>query len=152
MSRANTHGVINHDHPSTRKTDYLYRVSLKCLGRNERGEILVVRETGRKHWDLPGGGMDHHEALKAAIAREMKEEVNLTGDFSYKIIAVDEPAYLSAHNFWQIRLVFAVTSQTMAFSAGEDGDEIAFMAPGEFANSQSVTERKILAYSQIIAA
>jgi 8-oxo-dGTP pyrophosphatase MutT (NUDIX family) len=93
MSMQNSLGVINHDSPLTRKTDYLYRISLKCLGRNEKGEVLVVKETGHDWWDLPGGGMDHGEDIKSTIVREMKEEVNLEGDFDFKIIDADEPAH-----------------------------------------------------------
>lgn len=148
----NSHGVVDHGPNATRKTDYLYRVSLKCLIRNDQGGILVVKETGRDWWDLPGGGMDHGENLHSAIAREMHEEVNMTGDFTYKIIDVDEPAHLSAHNFWQLRLVFAVNPTTTDFSAGEDGDEVAFISADEFANSDSEVERRIYRYSKLPSA
>jgi len=141
-------GVI--DHPdSDRKTDFLYRVSMKGLVRNARGEVLVVKETDRAFWDLPGGGMDHSEDLKSAIAREMKEEVNLDGDFSYRVIAVDEPVHLSAHNFWQIRLVFEITPANLVFSPGEDGDEVAFIDPQLLKDSDSETERKVYVYAML---
>lgn len=142
MSEQSSHGVITHD-TSKRKTDYLYRVSIKCLIRNHVGEILVVKETGRDWWDLPGGGMDHHEGIKSAIAREMKEEVNLEGGFAYDIISVDEPSYLVPHNFWQVRLIYKVIPEVMSFSAGEDGDEVAFMDPELFKDSEYTTEIKI---------
>jgi ADP-ribose pyrophosphatase YjhB (NUDIX family) len=143
------HGVVSHDLPSTRKTDYLFRVSLKCLIRNDKGQVLVVKETGRDHWDLPGGGMDHGEDLRSAIAREMTEEVNLSGDFAFTIIAVEEPKHLATHGFWQLRLIFAVDPSSMSFEAGEDGDEIAFLDPHIFKGSTSKTERRILEYTQI---
>ncbi|HEX4662539.1 MAG TPA: NUDIX hydrolase [Candidatus Saccharimonadales bacterium] len=147
MSTKDSHGIIVYSDDSARKTDYLYRISLKCLIRNEAGEVLVVKETGRTWWDLPGGGMDHSEDIKTAIAREMKEEVNLEGAFSYNIIAVDEPAHLSAHNLWQIRLIFAVKPQNMTFSAGEDGDEVAFINPRDFEKSELASEQRIYTYS-----
>jgi len=147
MSKELSLGVIDHS-TSTRRTDYLYRVSIKGLIKNEKGEILVVKETGRDWWDLPGGGMDHGEDLKTAIAREMQEEVNLADDFQYRVIAVDEPAYLNAHDFWQLRLIFQVLPVNMTFSAGEDGDEVAFIAPEFFRDSDSDVERRIYAYSQ----
>lgn len=140
------HGVIDHT-GSNRRTDYLYRVSIKSLIKNEKGEVLVVKETGRDWWDLPGGGMDHGEEIKHAIAREMKEEVNLEGDFTYRIIDVDDPAYLSVHGFWQIRLIFEVKPENMNFSAGEDGDEVTFMNPELLRNSESNTERLIYQYA-----
>lgn len=68
------HGIIDQSELG-RKTDYLYRVSIKGLIRNSKDEVLVVKEAGRTWWDLPGGGMDHDEDIKSALAREMHEEV-----------------------------------------------------------------------------
>jgi ADP-ribose pyrophosphatase YjhB (NUDIX family) len=75
-------GVINHS-TSTRKTDYLFRLSLNGIVINDDDQILFVKEDGRDWWDLPGGGMDHGEDVKSALAREMHEEVNLNGDFMF---------------------------------------------------------------------
>lgn len=149
MTTHNSHGVIVHDN-SNRRTDFLYRVSLKCLILNSKKQVLVVKETGRTYWDLPGGGMDHGEDLKSAIAREMHEEVNLEGNFTHKIIEVDEPAHLNAHNFWQLRLIFKVEPTNMVFSAGEDGDEIVFMDADAFKNSEHEVERRIYKYANLI--
>lgn len=146
MTKQYSKGVINHTKISTRRTDYLYRISLKSIILNNKNEILVVKETERDWWDLPGGGMDHNEDIKTALARELKEEVNLEGDFSYRIIDIDEPAYLGDHDFWQVRLIFEVKPEIMEFSAGEDGDEIAFMNPRDFENSDSETERRFFRY------
>jgi len=144
MTQQNSLGVINHAEPSNRRADYLYRISLKGFIRNEKGEILVVKETGRDWWDLPGGGMDHSEDIKTALARELKEEVNLTGDFTYRIIDVSEPAYINNLDIWQIRLVFEVIPENMEFSAGEEGDEIAFMNSQEFESCTSNAVKSLL--------
>lgn len=148
MSKQMSLGVINHEN-SSRRTDYLYRISIKGLIRNKKGEVLVVKEAGRTYWDLPGGGMDHTENLKATIAREMKEEVNLDGDFTYKIIAVEDPVYLSLHDFWQMRLIYEIKPEDMHFSAGDDGDEIAFMQPSTFKDSIEVPEQHIYKYANL---
>lgn len=148
MSEQSSLGVVNHT-TSNRRTDFLYRISIKGLVRNDNGDVLVVKETGRDWWDLPGGGMDHSENLKTAIAREMKEEVNLTGDFSYRVISVDEPTYLRAHDFWQVRLIFELKPDNLTFSVGEDGDDVAFINPELLKASHSEVERRIYAYTQI---
>ena len=144
-----SHGIVSHPSSSNRKTDFLYRISLKCLVRDDMGKVLVVKEAKRDWWDLPGGGMDHGEDIKAAIAREVKEEANLKGDFAYRVIDVDEPAFLNEHNFWQLRLIFEVSPTNMTFTAGEDSDEVAFIDPAIFKKSQNKTEQRIYRYSVI---
>ena len=121
------HGVVEHPE-GARKTDYLYRLSIKAIIFNDAGEILFVKESGRDWWDLPGSGMDHGEDIKAAIAREMKEEVNLTGDFTYRIAHVDDPAELKNAKVLQVRLIFILKPDIMEFSPGDDGDEVAFLS------------------------
>ena len=140
------HGIINQQHLS-RKDDFLFRVSLKGLIKDSNGNVLVVKETGRTWWDLPGGGMDHEESIKNAIARELHEEVGLTGNFTYRVIAVEEPSFLEHANVWQIRLVFEIKSDSMVFEAGEDGDEIRFIDSRELKSSGHLAERKIYEYS-----
>jgi 8-oxo-dGTP pyrophosphatase MutT (NUDIX family) len=148
MTEHNSLGIVQHE-ASSRRTDYLYRISIKGLIRNENGEVLVVKETGRDWWDLPGGGMDHNENIKLAIARELKEEVNLDSDFTHRVIDVDDPAYLSTQDFWQVRLIFEVTpTNQVSFSAGEDGDQVAFMNPSVFRNSELEVERRIYKYCE----
>jgi len=117
--------------------------------RNERGEVLVVKESGRSWWDLPGGGMDHGEDIRSTIAREMEEEVTMQGDFEYKIIEVDEPKHLNDHNFWQLRLIFEVTPKNMTFTPGDDGDEVAFISPENFKDSDHWAEQAVYQYSLI---
>lgn len=146
MSNTHINGVINQNHLN-RKTDYLFRVSMKALVINEQGEVLVVKETGRDWWDLPGGGMDHDEDIKSALARELMEEVNLEGNFTYRIIAVEDPAFLTLANVWQIRLIFAVIPTNMKFTAGVDGDEVSFMKPEHLQNSNNIAEQKVYEYS-----
>lgn len=141
------HGVINTGEEG-RRTDFLYRISLKALIRNDKGEVLVVKETGRDWWDLPGGGLDHGERFEEGLARELKEEVKLTSGFTWRILDVDQPSYLEEYAFYQIRLVFEVIPQQTAFSVGDDGDEIAFMDPQVFKTSQKKAERRIREYSQ----
>lgn len=141
------HGIITHGHIA-RKTDYLYRVSIKGLIRRADGCILVVKEAGRTWWDLPGGGMDHGESIKAVIARELNEEVGLKGDFTYRVIAVDEPEILNSAKIWQLRLIFEVTPMEMTFEAGEDGDEILFIEPNVLKEATNLVERRIYEYFQ----
>lgn len=143
------HGVIKHSR-TNRRTDYLFRISLKCLIRNASGDVLVVKESGRTWWDLPGGGMDHGEDIKTAIARELKEEINLISDFTYRVIDVESPGLLQPQNLWQIRLIFMVEPQQLPVGPADDGDEIAFMPAASFAHSAIKTERLIYMYDTAV--
>jgi len=147
MATQKVYGVI--DHSNQRRTDYLYRISIKGLIHNNKGEVLVVKETGRDQWDLPGGGMDHNEGIKAAIARELHEEVGLEGDFTYTILDVEEPQLLTPHNFWQLRLIYEIIPSNMLFTPGIDGDAIAFINPYTFKDSVHYAERKVYDYATL---
>ncbi len=128
-------------------TDSLYRFSLKCLIRNDKGEILVVKESERSFWDLPGGGMEHGETILAAIARELHEEVGYNGDFTYTVIGLDEPVQLLSRDVMQIRAILEVTPEKYDFSIGDDADAIAFVAPDYFKSSDVEQEQKVYAYA-----
>lgn len=143
------HGAIDQKHIN-RKTDYLFRISIKGLVRNDKGEILAVKERGRSWWDLPGGGMDHGENIKQALAREMYEEVRLTGDFTYGIITAEEPAFLRDVRVWQMRLVFEVKPVSMIFGIGDDGDAVAFINPEHLKNSDNHAERRMYEYARLL--
>ncbi len=109
--------------------------------------MLVVKEAGRNWWDLPGGGMDHGEAIAEAIARELKEEVDLEGDFSSRILAVEDPAYLEGVNLYQVRLVFEVYPSELPYRTGDDSDELMYIDASELKNSTSEVERRVYQYS-----
>lgn len=130
--------------------DSLYRISLKCLIVNDGGDILVVKESGRDFWDLPGGGMDHGEGIETAIARELMEEVNYGDSFSYTILTLDEPAQLLTREVWQMRIILNVLPTTYTFSAGVDADEVAFINPLTFKDSHKPQEQKIFQYSTML--
>ena len=143
--------IFYEDNPQ--RQDYLFRVSLKAVIFNENNEVLIVKESDRDWWDIPGGGMDHGESIKEALARELKEEVSLKGDFTYKVILAEDPRHLPTHNLYQMRLTFLIENyKGDDFESGDDGDEVAFIDPEKFKNSEIVTERKIYEYSQLALA
>lgn len=145
---ADIHGVINHSNEPPR-SDYLFRVSLKAVIFNEAGEVLIVKEAGRDWWDIPGGGLNHGESIKEALARELYEEASLRGDFEHEVILVEDPRFSNGFNMYQMRVTFLIKPERFIFEVGEDGDEIAFIDPKIFENSDVITERKIFEYSQL---
>lgn len=150
------HGAIVHggseatrSSQSARK-DYLFRVSLKAVILNSAEQVLVVKERGRDWWDIPGGGLEHGESVRDALARELYEEVALQGEFAYESILVEDPRYLEQHNLYQMRLTFWVKPERMQFDVGEDADEVQFIDPALLEHSKLITERKIFEYSQLV--
>jgi ADP-ribose pyrophosphatase YjhB (NUDIX family) len=129
--------------------DSLYRISLKCIIKNEAGEILVVKEIGRNVWDLPGGGIEHGETIRQGIARELKEEIDLDGDFTYKVLCIIEPEKLRTRDLWQVKLLFEVMPAQKSFRPGLEADEIAFKNPGSFKDSDNIFEREIYTQTRV---
>lgn len=58
-------------------TPCTYRISVKAIIKDESGRILLGREKDGA-WELPGGGLEHGEAIKEALAREITEETGFT--------------------------------------------------------------------------
>jgi len=141
---------MNPQYGTHKTTDCLYRISLKCLITNDQGDILVVKEQGRNYWDLPGGGMDYGENIKSAMARELKEEVNFEGNFTYEILEIDEPEKFTTRDIWQVRIILKITPGNLTFSTAVDSDEVAFMKPVLFKDSAFLDEAKIYQYASIV--
>lgn len=106
--------------------DYVYRVALRALIRNEKGEILIVKERGRDWWNLPGGGLDYGEGIKEGLARELKEEIGLSGDFDYHILTLQTPTWNERLGVMQINAIFEVIPNKLEVSLGVDGCELDF--------------------------
>ena len=132
-----------------RRSDFLFRISLKAVIFNTQDQVLVVKEDGRDWWDLPGGGMDHGETVKQAFARELSEEVSLKGDFTYTPILVEDPKLLADLRLYQVRIVCVLHPEDISFQVGQDGDELEFVDPDIFKNAERPVERKIFEYCEL---
>ena len=42
------------------------------------GKLLLVKHKGRPYYALPGGKLDDNESMKAALVRELEEELGVT--------------------------------------------------------------------------
>ncbi len=123
--------------------DSLYRVSFKCLIKDQDGKILVVKERNRSSWELPGGGIDHGETIEASIARELFEEVSFEGAFKYRILKIQNPVKLLTRDIWQIQIVILLEVDNYNFSVGSDADEIRFIDYSELESSENESENRI---------
>lgn len=141
------HGAIVH--AGSGRKDSLIRVTLKAVILDSEGKTLVVKESGRDWWDIPGGGIDHGETIKEALARELHEEVSFKGDFEYETLLAEDPHYLETLNLYQMRITFLVKPESLDFSAGDDGDTVEFVDADQYEKSELWTERQIYMFSKL---
>lgn len=104
-----------------------YRVSLKALIRNDKGEILMVSEN-HGDFSLPGGGMDYGETAHECLVRELHEEIALTSDFQEKLIHM-QTRWLEHKQAWLMWLTYEIRYDTLEFSLGADGECVGWVAP-----------------------
>lgn len=122
-----------------------YRVSLKAIIRNDVGEVLVVKENGSQ-WSLPGGGMDHGEEIHEALQRELYEEALIDAPFTETLVD-SATMYLAHKEAWLLWLVFNVSLDDLHFGVGQDADEVAFIDPEAFKDSEYESERLVYAFA-----
>lgn len=114
----------------------MYRVSLKAIIRNEKGEVLVVREDG-DDWSLPGGGVDHGEDVMTALKRELYEETLITSEFTANFVGIDT-FYVEERQRWLMWIVYEVIlPDGYKYGVGPDADEVAFMDISSFEGSDN---------------
>lgn len=119
-----------------------YRVSIKAIIRNDKGEVLLVKEEGGS-WSLPGGGMDHGETPEQALAREMVEEAEIHQSFTAICLGVG-PRFVLDRNAWLLWVVYELTfDEPLVYGKGVDADEVAFMNPKAFSKSRVTSEKLV---------
>lgn len=52
-------------------------LGVRAIVRSNEGKFLLVRHTYTSGWHFPGGGVEHNQTLKDAIATELKQETGL---------------------------------------------------------------------------
>lgn len=123
-----------------------YRVSVKALIRNVNNEVLVVKENGSM-WSLPGGGIDHEEDLHSALKRELYEEALITAPFTETLLDT-ATMFVESKEAWLMWLVCGIRiDNDFSFGIGPDADEVAFMNPQLFKDSQHTSEQLVYEFA-----
>jgi ADP-ribose pyrophosphatase YjhB (NUDIX family) len=98
---------------------------------NESGELLVCRrgkEPGKGTLDLPGGFTDLEETSAETIAREIKEEINLTVDSSEILFSLPNWYRYSGMNVPTLDFFFRCSvSDFSTLQAADDAAEAFFV-------------------------
>jgi len=91
------------------------RVSAKIVVRNEAGEVLLVNPNYKEYWDLPGGMAEANESPRAAVERELREELGVNVTVG-RLLTLD---WVDAHGPWDDQLVFVFEATTLSASEAE---------------------------------
>ena len=119
-------------------------ISVGVLGivLDDQGRILLVEQTYRSGWYLPGGGVRKKEALDAALRRELREEVG---------VEPTEPPRLHGlyWNFAESKsdyvTVFVVERWTRQPARSLEIANVAFFAPTDLPEDTSPAARRRIA-------
>ena len=122
--------------------DTFYRVSLKAIIRNSKGEVLLVQE-GDDAWTFPGGGAEHGESDIDTLKRELREEVLFEGDYTSHPIGI-EPKFLPKLEAWLLWIVYEVICDDgYTYGISPDTNDVGFKDPHTFKDSTNDWERLI---------
>lgn len=122
-----------------------YRVTLKAVIRDNKGNVLAVKEAS-DHWDLPGGGFDHGLSLKQGLTKELSEEIGYSGGFTMQL-AGSEALERRDKSGYLLFLIYEVTLlQPYAPHNGKDASAVVFINPAQYAGSQDRTQQMMYKY------
>ncbi len=105
-------------------------VAVKAFILNERGEVLLLREsssytdgTNIGKYDIPGGRIDVAESLEVALSREVKEETGLTV-LKSELFDVQDTFNDKGDETWHIvRLFYKVSCSEGEVTTSSDHDD-----------------------------
>ena len=91
---------------------------------NPDGQILLVKHTYQPYWYLPGGGVKKGESAKAALLRELKEEVGLVVNLEEPILfGIYHHIYMGVNDY---PIIYVVKNYKMTSSSSGEIEEIAW--------------------------
>ncbi len=86
--------------------------------------------------DLPGGGIDHGQSLNEAMANELYEEIDYTGDFTMSLVGAEVLAR-KQHTGYVLFLMYEVTLlDSYAPRCGKDSTQVLFCNPNNYHDSK----------------
>lgn len=115
-----------------------YRVAVKALIKNNKGEILLVKEKSGE-WDLPGGGLDHGETPEDGIRRELFEELGVA-DIVIGTPALMRSFWLEDKQAWLMWAVYHVVLSSEKFKPGDGVTAIEYINPKVLLDSDDERE------------
>ncbi len=78
---------------------------------NSQNQVLLVKHTYQPHWYIPGGGVKKRESAKAAVLRELKEEVGITVIGEPELFGIYHHTYLGVSDY---PIIYVVKNYSLA--------------------------------------
>jgi len=106
---------------------------------NEKGEILLAKRKfppSKGMWNLPGGFLDPGESFEKALAREIKEELQLILNKPHYFSSYKERYHFQQVNHHILNVIFTDKQQSPIITVGDDTSEAVFFMPSDIPYKQ----------------
>ena len=124
-----------------------YTVGSICVVERDDGAVLLVHQSYRNSWGLPGGLLQRGEAPEAAARREVLEEVGLAIDLVGEPAVVVEPIPRRVDVVYRARPV-AGEDPASARPCSPEIVEVAWFATDAFPDLQAETSGALVALAR----
>lgn len=102
-----------------------YRLSVKALVLDNQNRFLLALEDDG-YWDLLGGGLEHNENPKEALAREIEEESGLTATWISPTPLYVVTALRQSKKSYTANIIYRVKLSSLDFTASDECQDLRF--------------------------
>lgn len=112
-----------------------YRGTVKAIIRDGQDYVLMVREDS-DFLDLPGGGIDHGLPIKEALAKELYEEIDYSGDFTMELAGAEIVERKDSTGYVLFLVYEIILASAYEPHCGKDASEVVFCNPRDYKDSK----------------
>lgn len=88
---------------------------------NSSDQVLLVKHSYQSHWYLPGGGIKKGESVKAALLRELREEIGLIAHEDPQLFGIYFHTYLGVNDY---PIIFIVKNYSLVSTFSPEIEKI----------------------------
>lgn len=126
----------------------LMTLGARAIVLDKDNQILLVKHTYQSHWHLPGGGVKKGESLKAAVLREIREEVGVIPTEDPELFGIYFHTYLGVHDY---PVIYIVKNYTVVKSSSPEIEKMEWFCFDKLPDKVNPgTKRRLTEYFQHI--